>query len=156
MRRARVIPAALVSVALLLAACGQGGEDEPPAGDGPDVGAPDDGDGAGDGGDTAVGGQESADGGDAPADLDEFVSMALADAAEERGITEEEIEVVRAEEVEWPDGARGCPEEDELYTQAIVPGYLVVLDVEGEERHYHGAEGEAPFHCEDPQEPTGS
>lgn len=155
MRRARVIPAALASMALLLAACGQGAEDDPPSGDGPDVGAPDDGDGAGDEDGTADG-EETADDGDAPADLDEFVSMALADAAEERGVTEEEIEVVRAEEVEWPDGARGCPEEDELYTQAIVPGYLVVLDVEGEERHYHGAEGEAPFHCEDPQEPAES
>jgi hypothetical protein len=43
-----------------------------------------------------------------------------------------------------------------MYTQAIVPGYLVVLEIDGEEHHYHGGEGERPFRCEDPQDPVGS
>ena len=145
MRRTRAIPTAIASLALLLAACGPAAEDSPPAGGEVDNGAPTDEDDMND--------EAPADG---PQDLDEFIELALADAAAERGVAEEDIEVVRAEEVEWPDGARGCPEEGEMYTQAIVPGYLVVLEIDGEQHHYHGGEGEQPFHCEDPQEPVGS
>jgi hypothetical protein len=145
MRRARAIPTAIASLALLLAACGPAAEDAPPAGGEVDNGAPTDEDDVTD--------HEESDG---PADLDGFTDLALEDAAAEFGVTEEEIEVVRAEEVEWPDGARGCPEEGEMYTQAIVPGYLVVLEIDGEEHHYHGGEGERPFRCEDPQDPVGS
>jgi hypothetical protein len=127
---------------LLLTACGGATEESPPAGDEVEQPLPgDEEDGATDGGATDDG-------------LRDEVDLAIADAADERGITEEEIEVIRAEEVEWPDGALGCPEEGEMYTQAIVPGYLVVLEVDGEEIFYHGAQGEPPFHCEDPQSPT--
>ena len=145
MRRARAIPTVVASLALLLAACGSPEEDAPPVGGEVDNGAPTDEDDVND---------ETPD--DGPADLDAFLDLALADAAAERGVAEEDIKVVRAEEVEWPDGARGCPEEGEMYTQAIVPGYLVVLEIDGEEHHYHGGEGERPFRCEDPQDPIGS
>ena len=146
MRRARAIPTAVASLALLLAACGPAAEDSPPAGGEVGNGVPTDEDDVTD--------DEDPD--DGPADLGEFTDMALADAAAERGVAEEEIEVVRSEEVDWPDGARGCPEEGEMYTQAIVPGYLVVLEIDGERHHYHGGEGERPFRCEDPQDPAGS
>ena len=150
MRRARAIPAVVAILALLLAACGPEAEDAPPIGDEVDDGAPTDEDTDED----DVSDDEAPD--DGPADLEAFVDLALADAAAEHGVAEEEIEVVRAEEVEWPDGARGCPEEGEMYTQAIVPGYLVILEVDGEQHHYHGGEGERPFRCEDPQDPVGS
>ena len=145
MRQHRVTTSLLGALALLLAACGGATDESPPAGQEVDEAAPD------------AENEEDADDvedGDAPADLDEFLDQAIAAAVAERGVAEEEIEVLRAEEVEWPDGARGCPEEGEMYTQAIVPGYLAVLDVAGEEQYWHGAEGEAPFHCEDPQAPT--
>jgi hypothetical protein len=145
MRRARAIPTAIASL-VLLAACGSPAEDAPPVGGEVDNGAPTDEDDVTD--------DETPE--DAPADLDEFTDLAVQDAAAEFGVTEEEIEVVRAEEVEWSDGARGCPEEGEMYTQAIVPGYLVILEIDGEEHHYHGGEGERPFRCEDPQDPVGS
>lgn len=134
---------AVLAGLLLLAACGGatqdapgGGADAPPAED------------------EQTEEEEAVDDGQAPADLDEFTDLAIEAAAEEHDVAREEIEVVRAEEVDWPDGARGCPEDDEMYTQAIVPGYRVVLDVAGEQQHYHGGEGEAPFRCEDPQEPA--
>jgi hypothetical protein len=41
--------------------------------------------------------------------------------------------VVVAEEVEWNDGSLGCPEPGMLYTQAIVPGYRLVLALDGTE-----------------------
>jgi hypothetical protein len=151
MRRARAITTAVASLVLLLAACGPAAEDSPPAGGEVDDGAPTDEDAVSDDDDMNDEAPENG-----PADLDEFVELALADAADDRGVAEEEIEVVRAEEVEWPDGARGCPEEGEMYTQAIVPGYLVVLEIDGEQHHYHGGEGERPFRCDDPQDPVGS
>jgi hypothetical protein len=144
MRHARHA-ALVVAAAALLAACGPAAEDSPPAGD--DPGAPEAGADADP--EDADPGDDAEEGGEAIG-LDEAARMAVEDAADERGLTEEEIEVVRLEEVDWPDGAMGCPEEGEVYTQAIVPGYVIVLEVGDEEVHYHGAEGQPPFHCEDP------
>lgn len=137
MRHARMLLSMAAAAALLASGCGPAAEDSPPAGD-PAETAPADED------------EEP----DIREDVDETLrdelELAIADAADERGVTTEEIEVLRAEQVEWPDGAMGCPEEGEMYTQAIVPGYLIVLSVHDETLYYHGAEGEPPFHCEDP------
>ena len=48
----------------------------------------------------------------------------------------EQIRVIRAESTVWNDGALGCPRPGELYTQAIVDGYWVVLEAAGEELDY--------------------
>jgi hypothetical protein len=145
MRHRRTLTATIAGLALLLAACGEATEESPPAEREVEETTPGDED---DETDEAADGDEAS---EVPADLGEFTEQAIAAAAAERGVAEEEIEVLRSEEVEWPDGARGCPEEGEMYTQAIVPGYLAVLDVAGEEQSWHGAEDEAPFHCEEPQ-----
>jgi len=50
-------------------------------------------------------------------------------AIETFGLSEDQIRVTRAEEVEWSDGSLGCPEPGMLYTQAIVRGYWVELKV---------------------------
>ena len=144
-RYGRGILLTLAAAGLLLAGCGPAAEDSPPAGTDADEPAPDDEDEAPD---------EDAPDTDGDTDLDEAIALARADAADERGVAEEDLEVVRAEEVNWPDSARGCPEEGKMYTQAIVPGYLIVLSDGEEELHYHGGAGEAPFYCEDPQEPA--
>ena len=86
--------------------------------------------------------------------LDGVVERAIQDAAEATGVAPADVTVLLAEDVVWRDGALGCPEEGLGYTQALVEGYRVVLEVDGEERHYHGAAGGAPFHCEDPEEPA--
>lgn len=82
--------------------------------------------------------------------IDEVVQQ----AADDTGVGADEISVVTAEAVTWPDGAIGCPEEGMGYTQALVPGYRVVLDVAGDELHYHaGSDGQfSP--CDDPQPPA--
>jgi hypothetical protein len=61
-------------------------------------------------------------------------------ASTDTGVQIEEIRVVTAEAVTWSDGSLGCPEEGQMYTQALVPGYRVVLDVAGEELAYHASE----------------
>ncbi|HVM25976.1 MAG TPA: hypothetical protein VM253_11320 [Candidatus Limnocylindrales bacterium] len=77
----------------------------------------------------------------------------LEQAAQETGVPVDEISVVTAESVTWSDGSIGCPEEGMGYTQALVPGYRVVLDVAGEQIHFHAGSDGQFFACDDPQEP---
>jgi hypothetical protein len=49
----------------------------------------------------------------------------LADASDRTGVATADLEVVRAQYVDWPDGSLGCPEPGMYYTQAIEPGYWV-------------------------------
>ena len=84
----------------------------------------------------------------------EMLDELLTQAAGDTGVPENEIMVVTAESVTWSDGSLGCPEPGMGYTQALVPGYRVVLDVAGEEIHYHaGSDGEF-FACDNPQPPS--
>jgi len=76
------------------------------------------------------------------------VEAAIIDAAERFGVAEHEVAVAGALRVTWADGALGCPEPDTMYTQALVPGYLLTLEVGGQRVDYHGADGQAPFLCE--------
>ena len=86
-----------------------------------------------------------------PADMvDEVIAL----AEEETGVDPSEIEVVLAEAVTWSDGSIGCPEEGMMYTQTLVPGYRVILDVAGEELAFHAPESGDFFPCADPIEPA--
>ena len=60
----------------------------------------------------------------------------LADAAQRSGVEADDIAVTRAESVTWSDGSLDCPEPGMSYTQALVDGYHVVLDADGEELDY--------------------
>lgn len=61
----------------------------------------------------------------------------IADLSNRLKISEDRIEVVSVEAVEWPDGSIGCPLPGFQYTQAIVPGYRIVLQANGETYTYH-------------------
>ena len=76
------------------------------------------------------------------------IEAAIADAAARFGVPEEEVAVAGALRVTWSDGSIGCPEPDMMYTQQLVPGYLLTLEVAGQRYAYHGANGDAPFLCE--------
>lgn len=89
-------------------------------------------------------------------DLDTEVEAAIDDLASRTGTDPSDVEVVAAQHVTWPDGSIGCPEPGQMYTMALVEGYRIVLDHDGEQVHYHGEEGGEPFHCADPSEPSGS
>ncbi len=62
--------------------------------------------------------------------------------------------VTLAERVTWPDGALGCPRPDEGYTQALAPGYRIVVETPDGDVVLHGADGGEPFVCDDPGEPV--
>jgi hypothetical protein len=57
-------------------------------------------------------------------------------------------EVVSAEAVTWNDGSLGCPEPGQAYTQAIVDGYQVVLEVAGERYDYRVGSGASVKLCD--------
>ena len=59
------------------------------------------------------------------------IAAAIADLARHLQIEPESIELVDVRGVQWPDGSLGCPREGELYTQAIVDGSQVILQVDG-------------------------
>jgi hypothetical protein len=52
--------------------------------------------------------------------------------AEKLGLSPEQIDIIGAEEVEWPDPCLGVPEPDELCAMVITPGYRVILEAEGQ------------------------
>ena len=56
--------------------------------------------------------------------------------------------LVSAEAVTWPNGALGCPKPGMSYTQALVDGMKVVVEVEGTTYDYRFGRGDAPVLCE--------
>lgn len=57
--------------------------------------------------------------------------------AEELGVATDQIEVVRMEEVEWPDACLGLSRPDEMCAQVITPGWLIIFEVDGEQYEVH-------------------
>lgn len=75
------------------------------------------------------------------------VETAIRDLAGRLDVSEADIEVIEVKDVQWPDGALGCPEEGKMYTQALVDGSQVLLGVDERIYDYHaGSDGE-PFLC---------
>lgn len=62
--------------------------------------------------------------GEVPEDL---LAKILDHLAEQQDTERETIDVVRGEAVTWNDGALGCPQPGQMYTQALVEGYHVEL-----------------------------
>lgn len=82
--------------------------------------------------------------------------QAVAMLAEQLGVDAAAINVVRAAEVTWRDGSLGCPKPGHMYTQALVPGQLVVLEVGGKTYEFHQGGTQPPFYCPEPTEPLPS
>jgi len=72
--------------------------------------------------------------GEVPAELLEKMRD---DLAARQGSGSAHIAVVVAESVTWNDGSLGCPQPGHTYTQAIVPGYRVILELAGQRYTYH-------------------
>ena len=75
------------------------------------------------------------------------VEAARADAARRSGLPAAQLQVVTLESVTWRDGSLGCPRPDMAYTQALVPGYRVRLQVGSEVWDYHASERGAVALC---------
>jgi hypothetical protein len=76
-----------------------------------------------------------------------IVGPARVDLADRLGVEPEEIEVVVAERVTWPDGSLGCPKPGMSYTQALVEGSRVVLGHDERVYVYNAGTDDQPFLC---------
>lgn len=69
--------------------------------------------------------------------LAKLVDLAKGDLARRLGVGVEEVTLVSAEAVEWPDASLGTPQPGMVYAQVITPGYKIILSARGQEYAYH-------------------
>lgn len=74
----------------------------------------------------------------------------LADLEGRVGAAVADVSVLTAEAETWSDGSLGCPKDGEMYTQALVDGYQVVVEVAGTEYDYRVGSGTDVRLCENP------
>lgn len=68
----------------------------------------------------------------------------IADAADRTGTPVPAIIVIEAQATTWPNGAMGCPEPGNMYTQALVDGWRVILEA-GDTRIDYRTSGPGQF-----------
>lgn len=81
--------------------------------------------------------------------LEPLVAKALEDLAERMNVDINQIVVIEAELVVWPDASLGCPQPGMVYAQVLVDGTLIRLSVADQEYEYHGGGWTDPFLCEE-------
>ena len=78
---------------------------------------------------------------------DPAVATARSDLATRLQVPLEEINIIERTEKTWPDGSMGCPRPGMQYTQSLVEGSLLVLEVQGTRYNYHAGGGRDYFLC---------
>jgi hypothetical protein len=84
-----------------------------------------------------------------------LIERVVRQAGAEEGVRPADIEMMLADAVTWSDGSLGCPQPGRMYTQALVPGYRVVLRVRDEVIAYHASKRGEFFRCANPRQPVG-
>lgn len=82
------------------------------------------------------------------------VQAAIEDLAKAQSVEPDAVTVAGYFEVTWSDGSLGCPKPGMSYTQALVPGHLLVLEVEDQQFSYHGGQKAGFTYCADPKLPN--
>lgn len=77
----------------------------------------------------------------------DLLGAAISDAVRRTSAARGDVEVVTAEAVTWSDGSMGCPQPGLAYTQALVPGYRIVLRAAGQTLNYHVGGKGGPSFC---------
>lgn len=83
--------------------------------------------------------------GETPADL---LAQIISDAADRASVDDSAVTVIRDEFAIWNDGSLGCPQPGQMYTQATVDGYWVVLRAADAEYDYRANTEGYWFLCE--------
>jgi len=146
---------AIVAVALLLAACAAPGASALPSDDepGPSTSLPSSTEPSGSASrppfQTAPPLPSGAIGG-VPADVPDDVWSAILEDLGRRLDTLDtgDVELLTAEAVTWTDGSLGCPEPGQMYTQALVEGYRIIVEAGGAEYVYRIGSGASVRLCE--------
>ena len=88
-------------------------------------------------------------------DSDE-VQSAIKDLAKRESVDPEQVTASGYFAVTWSDGSIGCPKPGMSYTQALVPGHLLVLEVDGQQFSYHQGNQPGFNYCANPSLPGGT
>jgi hypothetical protein len=87
-----------------------------------------------------------------------FTSEAAADLAGRLGVSVDDVEVLTAVIVVWPDASIGCPEPGMSYAQVATDGSVIELGIGDRVYRYHSGGSRRPALCErpltQPPEPT--
>jgi hypothetical protein len=73
---------------------------------------------------------------DVPASI---IDAVVAEIAKTAGVPADQVTVVSAESVTFPDGSLGCPQPGFAYTQMVVDGFKIVAKVGDTEYDYRGS-----------------
>ncbi len=87
---------------------------------------------------------------DVPSGAEEPVRLAVQDLSRLTGVPEDQIQVQRIEELEWPDASLGCPAPGKMYAQIITSGYRILLTAQGKTYEYHSDRARTVVLCEKP------
>jgi hypothetical protein len=82
--------------------------------------------------------------------LENLIERARDDLSQRLSVSTEQITLVEATEVEWPDSSLGCPQEGMSYLQVITPGYRILLEAGGTQYEYHSNRDTYFVYCENP------
>jgi hypothetical protein len=88
-----------------------------------------------------------------PVEDDARLFAAVSNLADRLDLDPADVVVLDARDVTWRDGTAGCPEPGLAYSQAEIPGFLIVLEVDGASYRYHSAGERMPFLCRTPEGP---
>ena len=80
----------------------------------------------------------------------ELLDKIIADLMTKVAADRPDIEVIHAESLTWNDGSLGCGIPGQVYTQALVPGYRVILSHAGQQFDYRASEKGFFTLCEQP------
>ncbi len=77
-----------------------------------------------------------------------LVEQAKADLARRLSVPADQIELIEAIRVDWPDSSLGCPEPGGEYLHVWIVGELIRLRVDGRVYEYHSGQNRPPFLCQ--------
>jgi hypothetical protein len=69
--------------------------------------------------------------------VEKFIALASADLAKRLSITTDQITLINAAPITWPNAALGCPQPGKTYAAGRVPGYQIVLAAQNQQHQYH-------------------
>ncbi|MFO7942986.1 MAG: hypothetical protein R6U51_01585 [Anaerolineales bacterium] len=69
-----------------------------------------------------------------------YVMRAVAELSKQENIDPNTVELVSLEFTEFSDASLGVPEPGETYAQVITPGYIIILEHEGQQYEFHASD----------------
>jgi hypothetical protein len=90
----------------------------------------------------------------APPNLQSLIEKAKNDLAQRLSISVDQINGVDVKAVIWSNSSLGCPQPGMLYAEVLTPGYLILLNANGQDYEYHAGKGSDIFLCENPLPPV--